>query len=223
MRIAASLAAPPRCGICGGGCDWRRPACARCAAALGAVEPVRRALPGFDAVVGAGPYAGVLRDLVAGLKFGRRHALAPLAAEALARAIADPPEGAVVVPVPPAPRRWRRRGFDSADWVAGALARELGLPISRCLVRPSGRRQVGRARAERLARPPQVRCADPPPRGALLVDDVLTTGATLAASARALRGAGSVEIAAAVVAIAAPGGRGAPRTPAPTGPRPGDH
>ena len=96
----------------------------------------------------------------------------------------------VIVPVPPAPARRRKRGFDAAEEIAAALGLETGLPLWLCLGRSQGRRQVGRPRAERLASPPRVRLARPPPASVVLVDDVVTTGATLGACARALRSGG---------------------------------
>lgn len=211
VRGVASLAAPPRCAICAAGCEWREVACGRCAGALRSSAPARRAVPGLDEVLGAAPYEGVARKLVASLKFGPRPALAQLAAEAIAAALGLPAGATAVVPVPAAPRRLARRGIDPAEEIAVALAARLGLAVSPCLARRSGRRQVGRARSERVASPPRVRCIASPPARALLVDDVFTTGATLAACARALREGGCERVSAVVLAVAPPGGRRVPR------------
>jgi predicted amidophosphoribosyltransferase len=142
----------------------------------------------------AAPYEGVGRDLIAALKFGARLSLAERAAAAIAARA--PPEllDGTVVPVPPAPWRHRWRGFDPAEAIARALAAETGLAFRPCLRRNQARRQVGRPRSERLSRPPQVRVAAMPPERAILVDDVVTTGATLAACAAALRSAGAQRV-----------------------------
>jgi predicted amidophosphoribosyltransferase len=169
--------------------------------ALAAARPVRATPPGLDVCWSVGPYAGVLRDLVTALKFGSLTAVARVAARAMARAPGELPEG-VLVPVPAAPRRLRRRGFDPAGEIARALAELRGLPLTECLRRADGPRQVGRPRAERTSLPPRVRLAGsrPPPRRAILVDDVWTTGATLTACAQALRAGGSVRVAAITLA-----------------------
>ena len=88
----------------------------------------------------------------------------------------------------------RRRGFDPAGEIAAALAERLGAPLAPCLVRRGGGRQVGRRRAERIGHPPRIHARGAAPRSVLLVDDVLTTGATLTACARALRAAGAVRV-----------------------------
>jgi predicted amidophosphoribosyltransferase len=125
-----------------------------------------------------------------------------------------PPEliaGVTLVPVPLHPRRLRSRGYNQAAAVAEALGRRIGLEVADCLVRTGpAATQVGRHRAERRVGPAgAIRAAGPAAAGCgpggvrarvLLVDDVVTTGATLAACRDALRAAGASEIAAVVFA-----------------------
>ena len=165
--------------------------------------------PRVDWAIAAAPYRGFPALAVAALKFRGRLAVASPLAEAVAVAAGTRLDGMTLVPVPAAPRRRRRRGFDAAERLAAALARSSGRPISRCLRRPDGPRQVGRARRERLANRPRVRVRGAVPERAALVDDVVTTGATLAACAATLRAAGAREVGA--VAFA----RSAGRSPAP--------
>ncbi len=99
-----------------------------------------------------------------------------------------------IVPVPTARLRSLARGFDPAAEIARALAARANLPTSRCLIRRGGGRQVGKRRADRIGHPPVIQARGPVPRSALLIDDVLTTGATLSSCAQALRSAGSVRI-----------------------------
>lgn len=146
--------------------------------------------PGIELAVSAAPFEGAARRVVHGLKFGRRLSLAGVAAEAMLRALPAAESPDAVVSVPPGPWRWHWRGFDPAEELAIAVAERAGLPFDPCLRRSRGVRQVGRRRGERLADPPRVRTVRSAPRRALLVDDVWTTGATLAACARALRSAG---------------------------------
>ena len=145
-------------------------------------------------------YAGPARELVRALKF--RGALGVADAMA-AQMVAGAPAGwleapDVLVPVPLHPRRLRRRGFNQARVLADALARRTALAIVDCLVRsgPVGT-QVGRGQAERRLGPEgAIGARASAPARALLVDDVATTGATLAACAAALRAAGTSEVAA---------------------------
>ena len=165
--------------------------------------------PGVDLAVSAAPYEGAARLLAHGIKYGRRTGLAAVAAVAMRDACPPGELEGVVVPVPAAPWRGRWRGFDPAEEIAIALAREAGLDFGPCLRRGRGPRQVGRPRRERLADPPRIalRRGAAAPRSVLLVDDVHTTGATLRASARALRGGGAERIVALVFARSRAGGR----------------
>jgi ComF family protein len=145
-------------------------------------------------------YAGGARRLVLGLKYGDRHDVAAPAGRWLARAArpllrAD----SVIVPVPLHWWRLFRRRYNQAALLSAALARETGaehLPDLLVRRRPTGN-QDGRSRADRFAnlrdaivarraRAPRVEG-----RHVLLVDDVMTSGATLAASAEACFAAGA--------------------------------
>jgi predicted amidophosphoribosyltransferase len=198
----ASLLAPPRCAACSDPCDSNAVICRACAEALATLQPLFGSAPGLGATWSAAPHEGVARNLVAALKFRR---LLPVAGLFAARIADTAPAGllaATLVPVPPAPARLLRRGFDPADEIAASLAALTGLPLRRCLTRGDGPRQVGRPRAVRLRRPPTVRALAPVAESALLVDDVHTTGATLCACARALRRAGATRVAAVTFARA---------------------
>ena len=147
-------------------------------------------------------YAGPARDLVRALKFRGATAVADaMAAQIAANAPTSMLEG-ILVPVPLHPRRMRRRGYNQATLIADALARRSGLGMADCLRRAgSAATQVGRGRRERRLGPAgsiELRAAAP--GRVVLVDDVATTGATLAGCAAVLRAAGSIEVAALVFA-----------------------
>jgi predicted amidophosphoribosyltransferase len=202
LSFITSLLAPPRCGVCGARCSWREPLCDGCEGKIARAGSSQPVVPGVDAAWCAAPYEGAARDLVAALKFASRLALARRAAAAIAATAPPDLLGGEVVPVPPAPWRLRRRGHDPAEEIAFALARLTELPFRPVLARTTGPRQVGRRRADRLADPPAVRLVAAPPRRAVLLDDVITTGATLGACARALRAGGAQRVVAAAFARA---------------------
>ncbi len=102
------------------------------------------------------PHEGVARNLVAALKFRRLLPVADLMADRIQWLAPAHMLSGAIVPVPPAPSRLRRRGFDPAGELAAALAERLGSPLEACLARRGGRRQVGRRRAERLGQPPRI-------------------------------------------------------------------
>jgi predicted amidophosphoribosyltransferase len=133
---------------------------------------------------------------VAALKFRRLLPVADLMAERIQWLAPGGLLSGTIVPVPTAPLRSAIRGFDPAAEIAAALASRAGLPVSACLRRHGAGRQVGKRRAQRIGHPPLISVKGDVPRSALLVDDVLTTGATLSACARALRAGGAIRIAA---------------------------
>jgi len=160
----------------------------------------RLGLRGFDAAYSAGAYEGVLRELVHLFKYGRVKSLARPLGERLALAIPREARFEVIVPVPLHWRRRLTRGFNQARLLARAVARRYAVPVASVLRRR--RRtdsQAGLTHAQRRAnvsgafavrRPEQVRG-----RRVLLVDDVMTTGATAAACAVALKRAGASYVA----------------------------
>lgn len=144
-------------------------------------------------------YEGLGREIVARLKYHNARAVLPWLVEAMVGALGRE-EFQVVSWVPTSPARRRRRGFDQGRLLARAVARRLGLPCPSLLLRRSGPPQTGRSRAERLRGPTYGLRREAVPERVLLVDDVVTTGATLSAAASRLRAGGATEIGALVAA-----------------------
>lgn len=195
LHAVTAAVVPPLCAACGRSCRPEAVVCNRCGRRLAAAEPLLgKGPPGLDRAWSSAPHEGVARNLVAALKFRRLLPVADLMADRIQWLAPAHMLSGAIVPVPPAPARLRRRGFDPAGELAAALAERLGSPLESCLTRRGARRQVGRRRAERLGQPPQIHARDTAPRSALLIDDVLTTGSTLTACAKALRSAGSARV-----------------------------
>lgn len=196
FRAVLSLLAPPLCIACAADAGRAAPLCPECRIELdrggGRVGPA--------GCWSAFAYDGPAGAMVRALKFGGR---VPIADVMAAQIAAHAPPGLLagaLVPVPVHRAHERRRGLAHASLLAAALARRTGLSVVDCLERVGDPRpQVGRGRRERLAGPAgavALRTVADPPARALLVDDVITTGATIAACAAALRAAGSGRVAA---------------------------
>ena len=144
------------------------------------------AAPVVEAVLA---YEGAGRRILLALKYGNAKPVARSLASAMARR-ARRHQVDVVTWAPTSAARRRERSYDQAEVLARAVAWRLGVPCRRLLRRTDGPPQTGRTRAERLEGPAFV--ARRRVKGAvLLVDDVVTTGATLRAADAALRAAGA--------------------------------
>lgn len=195
LQILATGLVPPLCVACGRSCRSDAILCTRCGRQLATAEPLEGTGPaGLDRAWSTAPHETVARDLVAALKFRRLLSAADLMAERIHWLAPATLLSGTIVPVPTAPLRTALRGFNPAAEIAAALAQRTELPLRTCLIRRGGGRQVGRRRADRIGHPPLIDARGQVPASALLIDDVLTTGATLSSCARALRRAGSIRV-----------------------------
>jgi predicted amidophosphoribosyltransferase len=195
LQIAAGVVAPPLCAACGRSCRAEAVLCTRCSRGLATATPIAAGGPqGIDRVWSSASHDGVARALVSGLKFRHLLPVAEVMAERMHWLAPAHLLGGAVVAVPPAQARRRRRGFDPAGELAAALAVRLDAEAVACLARRGSGHQVGRRRSERIRHPPRIESIAPAPRSVLLIDDVLTTGATLTACAQALRASGARRI-----------------------------
>ncbi len=221
MRVLASIAAqplrfllPPLCPGCGREGELL---CPRCASPLRARldQPPGQPL-GLAASLPApllqlewcAPFSGPVRASLHALKYdGVRGLAEPLGAAMAARWRAAGRGGEALVPVPVHLARLRERGYDQAALLATAVGQALGLPVVAALARTEATRaqhRLGRAaRARNVASrfvvsdPFRAAVAD---RWLVLIDDVVTTGATLSACARALIEAGAAGVSGLTVA-----------------------
>jgi ComF family protein len=213
LRRLLMRAWPPCCLACGerghGGRDlclpcaqalpWNRTACPTCALPLPQAAPacgacLRRAPP-LDAIHAAFVYARPFDRLLPRLKFHGDLAAGRLLSQLMIDAFAGLPRPDAIVPLPLHRARLRQRGYDQALELARPLARAFALPL-RSDVLQRLRATTAQSELGALARRRNVRDAfavgdatNLPPHVAL-VDDVMTTGATLHAAAKALRRVG---------------------------------
>lgn len=157
----------------------------------------REGLRGFDAAYSFGSYDGTLRKLIHIFKYERVRTMAGPLGGLLAKAA---PRDRAFDAVIAMPMHWYRRierGFNQADLLADGVARRLGAPVISPVRRRWTPRQSGLTLAERKRMPAtvfEVRPGAVEGKRILLIDDVLTTGATAGACARALKSAGAPHV-----------------------------
>lgn len=191
------------CPICG------RRGAAPCAACVARLIPCSRvAQPrGVVRAVALLRYEGAGRELVARLKYHNARSALDWLARGMAALVEDDPLPAAVCWVPTTTARRRARGFDQAELLARAVARHRGARVLPLLVRGPGPAQTGRDarhRAEGPALAWQAGARIPAGARVLVVDDVITTGASIEAAARVLASGGAGEIAAVAAAHTPP-------------------
>ena len=215
LTALADLFYPPHCVACRARGAWlcddclssvvalRPPLCVRCGwpvASAGICDACRQSRSQLSGVRSVSLHEGALRKGIHALKYGGVRVLAGPLADAMAKVWwREPFPAHLIVPVPLHRARLRHRGHDQSLLLARELRARIGLPVrSDLLTRTRNTRsQVGLPSHERWANVSGAfHCAGPALRGAnvLLVDDVLTTGATLEASAAALREGGAGDV-----------------------------
>lgn len=189
------------CGVCESGLPLPGlPACPVCALASPEGAICGRCvaqLPRFDATAAALSYEFPVREMVHALKFRARFDLVGYLAGRLDAALLRT-DWDVVVPVPITARRLRERGFNQAVLLARPVARRLGVPLhgQRVVKDRDTPQQVGLDQAERRRNLRGAFRALDRFDGArvLVVDDVMTSGATLDEMAAALKAAGAAHV-----------------------------
>ena len=221
LRAAADQLLPPRCLLCAepgeGGLDLcaacrrslpsNRDACRHCALPLPPADlhpdrvcgTCQRRPPPLDAVQAAFVYAPPLDRLLPRFKFHQDLAAGRLLARLMADAFVATERPLALLPVPLHRGRLRRRGYDQALELARPLARRLQLPLHAGALRRI-RATAAQSELDAAARRRNLRGAFQVaggvslPAHVALVDDVMTTGATLHAAATALRRAGVTRV-----------------------------
>ena len=192
-----------RCAGCG---QTTRKVCAECSAKIDSY-----ASPNCSDAIVAFSYVGLVRDLMLGFKYQNHRAVATLFAERLLVRLRTIPEVGrieVVTWVPTTRERRMARGHDQAETLARILGRMLGVPVRKLLERETVGHQTGHSRKQRLVGVALRARSMTNPCTVLVVDDVVTTGATMRMAKQALYLAGAARVVCiAVAATPAPAWR----------------
>ena len=175
-----------------------RKACPECAVKIAACSP-----PYCNDALVALSYEGLARDVMLGFKYRNQRAVAALFAELLLarlRTVQEIDHLDVVTWVPTTRERRMARGHDQAETLARIIGRSLGVPVRKLLDRKSIGHQTGHSRAQRLSGVAFRGRSMSAPVTVLVVDDVVTTGATMRIAKQALCLAGAVRVVCAAVA-----------------------
>lgn len=193
------------CPACRSGLPWNRRACSRCASPLAegftAGDCCARCLgdpPPQDSTWTAFRYEEPIRRQIRALKFHADFAAADVLAEAMADGLRGRPAPDLLLPVPLHRRRLRRRGYNQAVELGRALAARLGLALAPRLAErrraTEEQTHLGAIERRRNLHGAFTVSRSVTGRRIALLDDVITTGATVAELARATREAGAARV-----------------------------
>jgi ComF family protein len=196
-RAKLFLSDEKRCSSCGRPLISEQGHCLQCREGEAAPEGAHV----FDGAFSIFPYTGTYRNVLGAYKFGKRLSIGNFFAERVLEAAERLPLNAkerVFIPVPPRPGKVHKTGWDQVAYV-GSRLRNMGLRIRPCLKRLPSKSQKELNKANRKTNlTGKILCSPrslagnkgPAPREVIILDDVITTGATLDACAAALKGAG---------------------------------
>jgi ComF family protein len=160
----------------------------------------------YDRALVLYPYTGKYQKLLGAYKFGKNLALGHFWAECMGKAIAELCEAErgtpfALVPVPPRPGKIKEQGWDQVEYLAQALEKGWGgsgqesIDVCRCLKRLPSKTQKELGREDRLKNlQNRISLIQKPPQAAIVIDDVVTTGATLDACASVLKAGGTEKV-----------------------------
>ncbi len=197
MENLLAIIFPPKCFICNNSYGV---ICPRC---LSQVTILNRAytLVGGLKVLSIYEYEGIVRKCIKISKYSSRQfaALKKLSAEAVAL-VAGNYTGFIVIPIPLSRAKERWRGFNHADLIAKELALHFQLPVNTRILKRT-KETTSQYKLDKFARKQNIKGAftvvgDVKSKKVLLVDDVCTSGSTLAEAARALYASGAAYVAA---------------------------
>lgn len=193
---------PDKCLLCGAVLDKGEfDLCGQCREHTPEYTFTGRALPGIGAMTAVWYYEGAVRDSILGFKFRGKRSRADGYGRALAmRVLRDLPGPEVVVAVPISAKRLKERGYDQAELLARAVAKELGCPYVSALrkhkdnaanssLETADERRANVRGVYRVEEPGSIAG-----KRVLLIDDIVTTGATACECARQLRHAGAADV-----------------------------